>query len=362
LARALDLNPRDAVAYFYAGMLAERTENIDAAVESYHQFLQLKKSGDLAKHTRRRLVELRLKSAKLFSQRALAEEQHISPGSFSDSTVGVVYFNGRFLSDALRPLTAGLAELLTADLARVGMLRVVERIRLNHILTDLQISHSAAFDTSSAPRLGKLLRAAYVLGGTIAELPGEKLRIDPNLVNTKSGEVSLPDEAIGNLDEIIHLEKRIALTTIDDLGIQLTKAERDSIAAVPTESFLAFLMYCRGLELFDQAEYRKAAREFNRAVEADLTFAQAAEMALLAEAMIETPAFGEIRYFEAYAVFDPFIRGRSGELEKTLAGNSDRLGFMPTAGRGYDEPYVGPYGQRPITATVIIQGQFDDAP
>lgn len=362
LARALELAPRDAVARFYAGMLAERTDKIDAAIYQYESFLSLKKTGDLAQRTRRRLVELKLQSARQFSQTVVADEKDISPGTLPDSTIGVVYFNGRFLSEALRPLTTGLAELLTVDLAKVGALRVVERIRLNQILAELQLAQSAAFDTSTAPRLGKLLGAAHVLGGAIAELPSEKLRIDPSLVNTKSGEVSLPEEAVGNLDEIIQMEKRVALAIIDKLGIKLTRAERDSIVAVPTESFLAFLMFSRGLEWFDKAEYRKAAREFNRAVEADPEFKEAEEMGRLAEALLNTPSYGRIGDFERYAIADPFVRGRSGEVEQALAGGSDRLHFMPGTGRGYDEPYVGPYGRRPITATIIIQGQFADEP
>ncbi len=362
LNRSLELDPHDAVTRFYAGMLAERTGDLETAVHHYENFLHEKPTGELARQTRRRIVELRLESAGQFSRQALAEEKDISPGAISDSTVTVVYFSDRFLSEALRPLTTGLAELLAADLARVGTLRVVGRGRLNALLSELQILHAAAFDTSSAPRLGKLLGAANVLGGTIAELPGEKLRIDPGLVNTKSGEVALPREAVGNLDEIIHLEKQVALAAIDGLGIKLTKTERDSIVAVPTESFVAFLMFSRGLEWFDQAEYRKAAQEFNRAVEADPGFTEALEMALSAEAMIHAPSFGTIDYFENNAIFDPFIRGRSGEIEKALAGTSHRLGFMPETGGGYDEPYVGPYGKRPITATVIVQGQFDNEP
>jgi hypothetical protein len=154
----------------------------------------------------------------------------------------------------------------------------------------------------------------------------------------------------------------VALTAIDKLGIKLTKAERDSIAALPTESFLAFLMFSRGLEWFDKAEYQKAAREFNRAVEADPGFTEADEWAHLVEALIHAPSYGDIMNFEEYAIGDPFIRGRSGEIELALAGSSDRLGFMPGMGRGHDEPYEGPYGHRSITATIIIQGQFDDEP
>lgn len=362
LTRALDLNPRDAIAHFYAGLRAERSDDLDRAFYHYQSFLSIKRSGSLADQTRRRIEDLKTARAKDFARRAIDNEKEISPGMFSDSTVGVVYFDGRFLSGPLRPLTTGLAELLVTDLSKVQALRVVERIRLNQILAELHISHSAAFDTATAPRLGKLLGAAHMLGGTLTELPGEKLRIDPNLVNTKSGEVFLPPEAVDDFDRIIRMEKDLALATIDRLGVKLTKAERDQIEKPPTESFLAFLMYSNGLELLDQGWIENAAREFNRAAKADPGFQEAEEKAHLTEVLMNIPTSGSVEEFEQYAEADPTIRGRMGDIEQNLLANQLRLGFLPETERGHDEPYTGPYGRRAPAGTVIIHGQFDDEP
>jgi len=362
LTRALELNPRDATAHFYMGMLAERTDGYNWALYHYQSFLSLKGTGHLADLTRRRMEDLKTTQAKDFARRVIDNEKEISPGMFSDSTIGVVYFDGRFLSAPLRPLATGLAELLVTDLSKVQALRVVERIRLNQILAELHIAQSAAFDTATAPRLGKLLGAAHMLGGTLAELPGEKLRIDPNLVNTRSGDVSLPPEAVGEFDQIISMEKEVALATIDRLGIKLTKAERDAIEKPPTESFLAFLMYAKGLELLDQGRIKNAAREFNRAAKTDPGFREAIDKAHLTEILMNIPASGSIEEFEQYAEADPAIRGRIGDIENNLLDNQDRLGFLPGTERGHDEPYTGPYGRRAPAGTVIIHGQFDNEP
>ncbi len=362
LTRALELNPRDAVAHFYAALRAEWINEIDRALYHYGSFLSAKGRGDLADRARRRMEDLKAKRAEEFARQAIANEKNISPGMFSDSTIGVVYFNGRFLSEPLRPLATGLAELLATDLSKVAALQVVERIRLNQILAELRLSRLAAFDTTTAPRLGKLLGAAHVLGGAIVELPDKKLRIDPNLVNTKSGEVALPSEAVGGFDKIIRMEKQVVLATLDLLGIKLTKAERDSIEKPPTESFLAFLTYSRGLEFLDQGKIKEATREFNQAIKADPGFQQAKDKVRLTDILTHTPASGTIEDFERYAEDDPAIRGRMDDVEHALATGRDRLGFLPETNRGHDEPFTSPYGGQPGTGTVIIQGQFDNEP
>ncbi len=362
LANALALDPEDPVAHLYAGFIAERQDRTLEAIHHYLSFLSLRSSGDLAADVRRRVRELKVQYAEQLTERALAREQEISPGALPDSTLGVVYFDGRFLPDGLKPLVTGLADLLASDLKKVGALRIVERMQINTLLDELQISQTAAFDTTTAPRLGKLLGAAHILGGTIAELPREQLRIDPALVNTKTGEVETPEEAVEELDQIIKLEKDVVFATLDQLDIKLTKAERDSIAKPPTESFLAFLMYSRGLAWLDSGNYERAHEQFKQAVYTDPNFQQAAEKTRTTKALIERPAFGNVSEFEQQTTSDPLVRGRSGAIERSLVSGHERLGFVPESGRGVDEPYVGPYGHRSPTATVIIEGSFDDGP
>jgi len=360
LRRTLELDPRDAVGHFYAGLLAERTNEIDRALYHYQSFQALQGKGDLADRARRRVEDLKAAQAAEFAQQAIANEKEISPAQFPDSTIGVVYFNSRFLSDPLRPLATGLAELTTVDLSKVAALRVVERVRLNKILAELRLSHSGAFDTSTAPRLGKLLGAAHVLGGGLAELPGEQLRIDPNLVNTKSGEVALPDEAVGGFADFLRMQKQIVFATLDELGISLTRAEHDSIAQLPTTSFRAFLMYSRGLELLDGGNLKSAEKEFQRAVEIDPNFRDARDKLQLTETLAGTPPSGTLAEFQNRAENNPLIRGRTGDLSHTLVADQIRLGFLPETRVGADEPYTGPYGGQPASGTVIIEGRFED--
>jgi hypothetical protein len=62
---------------------------------------------------------------------------------------------------------------------------------------------------------------------------------------------------------------------LDTLGITLTSGERDAIEDVPTESYVAFLAYCRGLEMARQGRWEEARGQFQEALNHDPNFSMA---------------------------------------------------------------------------------------
>jgi hypothetical protein len=82
----------------------------------------------------------------------------------------------------------------------------------------------------------------------------------------------VPQGVEGELKDIFDLQKRFVFNIIDSMGITLTVDERDAIAKVPTESYLAFLAYCRGLDYRRRGMESAAHTEFNNAVEIDAGF------------------------------------------------------------------------------------------
>jgi hypothetical protein len=66
---------------------------------------------------------------------------------------------------------------------------------------------------------------------------------------------------------------------IDTLGITLTRAERDAIEEVPTESFLAFMAFSRGLSYRRRGMPGEALESFREAREHDPGFSAATQLA-----------------------------------------------------------------------------------
>ncbi|HSG99344.1 MAG TPA: tetratricopeptide repeat protein [candidate division Zixibacteria bacterium] len=360
--KAIALDAGLSASYLYLGYIAEQTDSIDLALAHYQSYLDHKSGGETYREVAQRVELLRRARAEAFAKQAMARERELRPSSYSDSTVGVVYFNGDHLSESLRPLVRGLSDMLITDLSIVPGLRVVERLKTDKLLDELQLGRTSAFDTASAPRLGKLLGAAHVLGGDATELSHGRLRFDPQIVRTTTGDVALTDEQVGELASFFRMEKQIVFDVIAELGFKLTNAVRDSIARVPTESFVAFLAYSRGLELQDAGQFRAAQQEFEKARAIDPDFraagARARESANLS-ALDPRDAPVKVEAFAKKTADNRGWREKPVATDRRLGRLLENGGLMrPVRDRNVDDPYTPPSGR----TTVIINGRFDDAP
>jgi len=425
---------------FYLGLVYEKQGELDSAINAYKGYLSLEPKGEM-----RRKIETRLKVVvnnriKDWANKRLVEEESLHVAEIPPNTVGVTYFDASGLDSSLVVLGKGLAEFLATDLSKAKKLKVVERLRLERILEELEFSRTKYVDESTAPRVGKLLGAYQLVTGSLLGAAGEKLRIDAALVLTETGEVSLspgemtqtmlvdlgyykgdidgelgpltkeairafqrdhglkvtgvvdaqtqqelekahksvqvrkqdwrlpPDRgpqitaqlfATGDVKEFFKLEKRLVFGILDSMGLELTKEERDAIDEVPTESFLALLAYCQGLDYLDEGMYPEAESQFGRALSEDPNFREAFNQQREVKDFLEhrssaqdlsslEMAFEEIeaQEKEEMAISDPL-----GE-RLTQTNNNSSLIQAPSA----DNPYTHPVAESEQTGTVIIEG------
>jgi len=351
-------------AHLFLGYISEEQDSVDAALGHYQRYLDIRPSGTISKDIAKRIEMLRRDRATKIAQAAIARERELSPARYSDSTIGVVYFNSERLPENLRPLSKGLAEMLVTDLSKVKSLRVVERTQTERLLTELKMSQTQAFDSASAPRLGKLLGAAHILGGDAVELSEGRLRFDPQLVRTSTGDIDIGKEQVGELAQFFQIEKRIVWDVLKKLKIEPSLEEKVELDRVPTESFVAFLAYSRGLAAEDAGRYGDARREYERAASVDPSFKESKDRA------------DQMSYLSSLDLdarperLDRMVNRHSNQMEWTErpARTDERLGtlnensglYRPLGSdrRGSDNPYTPPS----TNTTVIINGRFDQPP
>src|SRR5205807_8987373 len=66
-----------------------------------------------------------------------------------------------------RPLSRGLAELITTDLAYIRTLKLLERLQIGVLLDELKLGTSERADPATAARVGRLLRAERMVQGSV---------------------------------------------------------------------------------------------------------------------------------------------------------------------------------------------------
>jgi tetratricopeptide (TPR) repeat protein len=347
----------DARTHLYLGLVYERQELFEKAIDAYTASLSLGSRGRTAEVTRDHLRRLVRKSQTVEIQRALQNEASIDAGSIPDNTIAVPSFDGSHLPPELAPIALGLSEFTAADLAKVHSLTVVERAKLALLLDELKLSASGYVDPATAPRVGRLMKSRRIVTASVLALGEEGLKLDGTVVNTTDSGSTVPEGVEGRLEEIFALQKQFVFNIIDSLGIQLTAEERDAIEEVPTESYLAFLAYCRGLDYRKRGMESAARAEFNKAAEMDAGFEAAGE-ALNAD--VGLPVDGP-SYEQSFETLEGLAEHGS-DLSETVGGLDSRL--TNVIANGGTLPGAGGEGSgltpaQALSTTVIIRGDLD---
>jgi len=124
-------------------------------------------------------------------------------------TVAVLYFDYTGKDQELEVLRKGLAQMLISDLSGTDTIRVVERDRLEDILTELKLQGSGKIDPKSAAKLGKLLGAKYLVVGGYFDLQGA-LRVDARIVDVETGRVVKSFGTNGKPGDFLPVEQTMA--------------------------------------------------------------------------------------------------------------------------------------------------------
>ncbi len=271
------LEPDNVRGPLVVGSCQEQGGRYDAAIATYSDFAaQHPTARGVAALRARSQLALRA-SAERTAQQALAREAELAQQPPQSATVAVlpVLVSG---DSTYRPLSRGLAELITTDLAYIRTLRLLERLQIGVLLDELKLGASDRADPATAARVGKLLRAERMVQGavTIPPVGTGSVQLTASVVSG-SGVVRPVAPATGPFPRLLALEKQVVFGLAAQLGIQLTEAERQRILKEGPRNLAAFLAYSSGLEAMDGGDYAGAARHFGEATSADPSFRAAAQ-------------------------------------------------------------------------------------
>lgn len=281
LRRAVDLRPTDPKALFYLGLVKEELGQRRAALDLYDRWADTSERSPFRERMAGRRAWLLRELVREEMAALVASIDSVTAGEVTPA-VSVLPLAYRGGNPQYAPIGRGLSEMLSVDLATVGRVRVVERVRLQALLAELALAQGEAFDVATAPRLGRLLRSGRIVGGSLTVQDGagdEALQTDVGLWEWQVQPAPDLVARTASLDDLFRLEKEIAFGLFDALGIRLTPAERDRIERVPTRNLQAFLAYSRGLQEEDAGRWPAAAQLYQQAASLDPGFAEAAQRA-----------------------------------------------------------------------------------
>ncbi len=359
LKQANQIQP-DARTHLYLALIYEKQEDYGKAIDAYSTSLSLQPKGKTASMTRAHLDRLISRKLEADVFRTLENEAGIDADTIPENTIAVANFDASNLSSELVPIAHGLAEFTSIDLAKVQSLTVVERLKLEMILKELELGTSVHVDPASAPRMGRLMGSRRLVTGSVVSIGEQGLRLDAAVVNTVDSSAARPQGVEGDVEKFFKVQKDLVFGILEELGITLSAEERDAIEEVPTESYLAFLAYSRGLDYRNRGPewFGAAEQEFARALQYDKNFQQAKQQL---RAVTDMQAVGA-EYQESFDRFEGSVKRLSDRqrpsngLDSRLSAVAENAGTIP---RSTGDSSVDPVDEPDNNGTVTITGDLD---
>lgn len=353
----------DARSNLYLGLIYERRQDYAQAINAYRAALALKPSSTTRKMLDGHLGRLISQNVEREVQSALTNESSINADTIPVNTIAVVDFDNTYLPPELAPISKGLAELTALDLAKVSSLSVVERGKIDALLKELELTRGGYVDPAAAPRVGRLVGSSRIVTGSLVGLGENIIRLDGAIVSIRDSLTSSTSPTEGDIGKFFQVQKDFVFKVVDQLGVTLSADERSAIEEVPTESFLAFMAYCRGVDFRSRGMNSEAETEFLKAVQADGGFGDARrqkqEASRAAAGASESASFEQ---YEETVVAQIDAELRSIGLDSFQGYNLLDSGFLIDFEQYLDAPVR--FDDRLLDiytryGTVIIRGIFD---
>jgi tetratricopeptide (TPR) repeat protein len=352
---------QDARTQLYMGMIYEQRDDFSEAIKAYSLALGLDPDGDTEELLRARRETLIQRQIEHEIDEALAREEAIEVDTIPERTISVSTFDGSNLPPKLQPLAFGLAEFTASDLSKVSDLTVVERRRLEALLNELKLGQSGYVDPATAPRVGRLMGSRRLVTATIMNRGEEGVILDGAVVRSDDGTANRTEAIEGELEKVFEVQKQFVFEILDDLGIEVTAEERDEIREVPTESYLAFLAYSRGLDYEHRGMARAAKQEYAEAVRLDPGFHQADQRLAQTSAQLRGgPARADLGRFEG-EIKKQHKRWLSRRgLGRQLSALAHGHGRIPAHIGDANPPRIVPPLSGGGTGVVVVKGVIDE--
>lgn len=151
--------------------------------------------------------------------------------------VAVLYFDnnsiGRDRGD-FDGVGKGMAELIINDLASNPNMRVVERERIQALVTEGQLVKSGAIDPQTAIRLGKIVGAQYMITGAFMSMGNGNVVLTARTINVETSAIGNPTRINAKGDDVLGMITQLNDKMIADMKIPaLRTGDAGGMGAMP---------------------------------------------------------------------------------------------------------------------------------
>jgi len=179
-------------------------------------------------------------------------------------TVAVLDFTGLMIGQGgnSAPLGKAVSAMLITELSGREGLRVIERNRLQDLLTEQRLSLSGRVDEETAIQVGRMVGAQYIIHGQVTSI-GDMTRMDMRAVDVETSEVLEVQKLSDRTSELLSLVVKMADLFAAKLQLE-PPSERRKIEQIPVQATIEF---SRGVDFEDRGDTAQAVEHYRKALE-----------------------------------------------------------------------------------------------
>jgi TolB-like protein len=204
-----------------------------------------------------------------WAKKVIEQEESIGSKPASNA-LAVLYFNNKTGDSDLDILRKGLTIVLMTDLSKVKEIQLVERVKVQALMEEMELSVAGIVEAESKPRVGRLLGASHLVGGDILLQTSDRFRLEADLLKVPSETIFGNAKAEGKLiEEFFRMEKELVFDIIRALKIELAPEQQRALKEHFTDSLEALRFFVHAIEHSDRGDFDKARECYTKALQAD---------------------------------------------------------------------------------------------
>ncbi|MDO9567622.1 MAG: tetratricopeptide repeat protein [Candidatus Desulfaltia sp.] len=266
--KVLQAEPGEPYAVLYLGMAYLNKDRFDKAIETW-QIYRNKEQPLVEEEIRRLSTLVQIAASQRDAKKALAAEKTLMTIKPAVNSVAVCYFQDLSPNKSLRGFQKGLAAMVITDLSKIKSLKIVERIRLQALLSEMKLGQTGIVEQNTAPRVGRLLGAENLIVGNLTL---GSIHATTSLTSSEAGEIKGTSSVTVEKEKFYELPIAIVKDIARILGITLTTEESKAIGIPHTTVYNAFIYYGEALDAMDAGNWEEAKDLFAKAVKEDPKF------------------------------------------------------------------------------------------
>jgi tetratricopeptide (TPR) repeat protein len=263
--------PKRPYATYYLGLAYLKNGNRRKSIDVFKSYRN-EEEPLVELQVKKHLTILDMVESLNLAKAAVQKEKVLKTMQPKAETVAVFYFKDLSPDQQFHHLQKAIAAMIITDLSQVNSLQVLERMRVQYLLTEMEMGQTGIVEKKSAPKTGRLLGAENLIVGTFNT---GSFWVNTSVASTTESQLKGSVAVHSEINEFYILQKELVYKILQVLNVKLTQKEKAKFSKYHTKSLNAVVYFGQGLEAIDMNEWKEAKEYFQRAFKEDPSFSLA---------------------------------------------------------------------------------------